>query len=40
MGFEDSKEKLVAFSQEEMEARRVAREEYEKWVLIVEASWR
>lgn len=39
MGFEDSKEKLVAFSQE-MEAKRVAREEYEKWVLIVEASWR
>ncbi|RVW64332.1 putative ribonuclease H protein [Vitis vinifera] len=40
MQFWDAKEKTSRLTLEEMEARREAREEYKKWVLLEEVTWR
>ncbi|RVW40194.1 Transposon TX1 uncharacterized 149 kDa protein [Vitis vinifera] len=40
MQFWDAKEKINRLTLEEMEARREAREEYKKWVLLEEVTWR
>ncbi|KAJ9685117.1 hypothetical protein PVL29_017229 [Vitis rotundifolia] len=40
MEFWDAKEKTNKLSLEEIEARREAREEYKKWVLLEEITWR
>ena len=40
MQFWDEKEKTNRLTLEEMEARREAREEYKKWVLLEEVTWR
>ncbi|RVW43419.1 putative mitochondrial protein [Vitis vinifera] len=40
MQFWDAKEKISRLTVEEMEARREAREEYKKWVLLEEVTWR
>ncbi|WJZ83279.1 hypothetical protein VitviT2T_002974 [Vitis vinifera] len=40
MQFWDAKEKTNRLTLEEMEARREAREEYKKWVLLEEVTWR
>ncbi|KAL6342305.1 hypothetical protein AAG906_007519 [Vitis piasezkii] len=38
--FWDAKEKISRLSLEELEARKEAREEYKKWVLLEEITWR
>ena len=38
--FWDAKEKTSKLSLEELEARKEAREEYKKWVLLEEKTWR
>ncbi|RVX03382.1 hypothetical protein CK203_019920 [Vitis vinifera] len=40
MQFWDAKEKTNRLTLEEVEARREAREEYKKWVLLEEVTWR
>ena len=40
MEFWDAKEKTSKLSLEELEARKEAREEYKKWVLLEEIAWR
>ncbi|RVW27734.1 hypothetical protein CK203_109966 [Vitis vinifera] len=40
MQFWDAKEKINRLTVEEMEAKREAREEYKKWVLLEEVTWR
>ena len=40
MEFWDAKEKTSRLSLEELEARKDTREEYKKWVLLEEITWR
>ena len=40
MEFWDAKEKISRLSLEELEARNEAREDYKKWVLLEEITWR